>query len=462
LKAIGKPKTTFVDRKNLSTKLNSALPKGHIALLNLIAKHAQQQKTAIYIVGGFVRDLILNRPSLDFDLVVEGDAIQFTHSLLKKFGGKINTHKRFGTAKWQISDIHKNLRENNPEFLDVDFIDLPETLDLISARTEFYDFPTALPQVERSSIKLDLHRRDFTINTLALRLDGNHYGELYDYWGGFEDLDSGLIKVLHSLSFVDDPTRLIRAIRFEQRFNFRIEGRTFQLMEEARDLIVQVSGDRLRHELNLILSESDPKPALLRLQELNLLKEIHPNLSINSEIIEKMVKILKLPIDSIWQISPFNGTTKININLAFITWFMNLDTNPRLICKRLRMPAIVTESSIKGQQSLKMILKLVNKKPSEITEYLDSLSPYVLFILYHTIEDHNICELIFKYISHWKKVKPFTSGEDLQKMGITPGPVYKLILSRLRRAWLDEEIRSIEHENIFLDEVIASLIEHEK
>jgi len=126
------------------------------------------------------------------------------------------------------------------------------------------------------------------------------------------------------------------------------------------------------------------------------------------------------------------------------------------------MPAIVTESSIKGQQSLKMILKLVNKKPSEITEYLDSLSPYVLFILYHTIEDHNICDLIFKYISHWKKVKPFTSGEDLQKMGITPGPVYKLILSRLRRAWLDEEIRSIEHENIFLDEVIASLIEHEK
>lgn len=462
LKAIGKPKTTFVDRKNLSTKLNSALPKGHIALLNLIAKHAQQQKTAIYIVGGFVRDLILSRPSLDFDLVVEGDAIQFTQSLLKQFGGKVNTHKRFGTAKWQISDIHQNLRGDYPEFSDVDFFDLPETLDLISARTEFYDFPTALPQVEQSSIKLDLHRRDFTINTLALRLDGNHYGELYDYWGGYEDLDSGLIKVLHSLSFVDDPTRLIRAIRFEQRFNFRIEDRTFQLMEEARDLINQVSGDRLRHELNLILSESDPKPALLRLQELNLLKEIHPNLSINSEIIEKMAKILKLPIDSIWQISPFNGTTKININLAFITWFMNLDTNPRLICKRLRMPAIVTESSIKGQQSLKMILKLVNKKPSEITEYLDSLSPYVLFILYYTIEDHNICELIFKYISHWKKVKPFTSGEDLQKMGITPGPVYKLILSRLRRAWLDEEIRSIEHENIFLDEVIASLIEHEK
>jgi tRNA nucleotidyltransferase (CCA-adding enzyme) len=95
--------------------------------------------------------------------------------------------------------------------------DLPESLDLISARTEFYDYPTALPTVERSSIKLDLHRRDFTINTMALRLDGRHYGDLYDYWGGLRDIRRGLVRVLHSLSFVDDPTRMMRAVRFEQR-----------------------------------------------------------------------------------------------------------------------------------------------------------------------------------------------------------------------------------------------------
>lgn len=462
LKAIGKPKTTSVDKKNISNKLNSALPKAHIALLNLIAKHAHQQKTAIYIVGGFVRDLILNRPSLDFDIVVEGDAILFTQSLLKQFGGKVNTHKRFGTAKWQIGDIHQNLLEDYHEYNEKDLSELPETLDLISARTEFYDFPTALPQVERSSIKLDLHRRDFTINTLALRLDGNHYGELYDYWGGYEDLQAGLIKVLHSLSFVDDPTRLIRAVRFEQRFNFRIEDRTFQLMEEARDLINQVSGDRLRHELNLILSESDPKPALLRLQALNFLQQIHPYLSINAEIIEKMVKILKTPIDPIWQLSSYNGTSRINIIMAYITWFMNLKHSPRLIGKRLRTPAIVTESSIQAQQSLKVIHQYVNKKPSEITEYFDTLSPYVLFILYHSIDDPRITGLIDQYISHWKKVKPFTSGEDLQKLGITPGPIYKKILSRLRKAWLDEEIRSVEHENILLDEVITSIKENGK
>ena len=214
--------------------------------------------------------------------------------------------------------------------------------------------------------------------------------------------------------------------------------------------------------MNLILSESDPKPALLRLQALNFLQQIHPYLSINAEIIEKMVKILKTPIDPIWQLSSYNGTSRINIIMAYITWFMNLKHSPRLIGKRLRTPAIVTESSIQAQQSLKVIHKYVNKKPSEITEYFDTLSPYVLFILYHSIDDPRITGLIDQYISHWKKVKPFTSGEDLQKLGITPGPIYKKILSRLRKAWLDEEIRSVEHENILLDEVITSIKENGK
>jgi len=109
--------------------------------------------------------------------------------------------------------------------------------------------------VERSSIKLDLHRRDFTINTLALRLDGRHYGELYDYWGGLADIQKKLVRVLHSLSFVDDPTRMLRAVRFEQRFQFKIEDRTRQLMTEARPLLKQVSGERLRHEIDLLFDE---------------------------------------------------------------------------------------------------------------------------------------------------------------------------------------------------------------
>ena len=174
-----------------------------------------------------------------------------------------------------------------------------------------------------------------------------------------------------------------------------------------------------------------------------------------------MVKILKMPIDPIWQLSATNGTSKDNLVLAYITWFMNLKHNPRPIGKRLRTPAIVTKSSIKAQKSLKLIYQFVNKTPSEITEYLDTLPPHVLFILYHTTIDHRIKDLIDQYISHWRKVKPFTSGEDLQKLGIPPGPIYKKILSRLRKAWLNEEIRSEEHENILLDEVLATLSENE-
>ena len=168
---------------NLAQRLDAALPPARLALLKAIAAEARHLRQGIYIVGGFVRDLLLDRPSLDFDIVVEGDAIALARVLEKRFGGRILAHSRFGTAKWTVAEIRAGLAEKLGDG-PFDPHDLPESLDLISARTEFYDYPTALPTVERSSIKLDLHRRDFTINTLALRLDGHHYGDLYDYWGG--------------------------------------------------------------------------------------------------------------------------------------------------------------------------------------------------------------------------------------------------------------------------------------
>ena len=200
-------------------------------------------------MGGFVRDLLVERPSIDFDVVVEGDAISLGKAVSKKYGGRVATHQRFGTAKWQIADIRDRLAEKlgNEYGQKVDACEFPDTLDLVSARREFYTHPTALPTVERGSIKLDLHRRDFTINTLAMRLDGNHYGELHDYWGGLADLHTGLVRVLHSLSFVDDPTRILRAIRFEQRFGYKIGDRTLELLTAALPLLDRVSGDRLRH-----------------------------------------------------------------------------------------------------------------------------------------------------------------------------------------------------------------------
>ena len=161
--------------------------------------------------------------------------------------------------------------------------DTPASLDFASARTEFYEQATALPVVERSSIKLDLHRRDFTINTLAIRLDGPHWGQLLDFYGGQRDLDAGIIRVLHSLSFIEDPTRILRAVRFEQRFQFQIEPRTSELINGAIDLLPRVSGARIRHELNLILQERKPEDALNRLQELEVLSHIDADLAWNQE-----------------------------------------------------------------------------------------------------------------------------------------------------------------------------------
>lgn len=455
LKALGKPPYEITSVKNLSDLLIKCLPQSRVAFLQLVASHAKKNNMAVYIVGGFVRDLILEHPSLDFDIVVEGDAIQLAKNLKETYGGKISTHKRFGTAKWIIKEIQGNLLSQFPSGNEQNNEDLPESLDLISARTEFYDRPTALPQVEQSSIKLDLHRRDFSINTLAMRLDGRHYGELYDYWGGLNDLNQGIIRVLHSLSFVDDPTRLIRAVRFEQRFNFTIEPRTFQLMQEALDLIKQVSGDRLRHELNLILLEDNPEPALLRLQNLGFLQYIHPGLMMSAELAKLVVKILKTPIDPLWKIPSINGNSSSSLLMAYITWFGFGIENIAGVCKRLRTPAIVFEGCLKIKEAEQVLPSLTNQKISNITSFFDTLSNPVLFILYQVTPDAKIKENIINYITHWKLVKPFTSGIELQVRGIKPGPIYKTILEKLKTAWLDGNINNVDQELILLENLIA-------
>ena len=222
----------------------------------------------LYAVGGFVRDLLLGHPNLDVDLVVEGDAIRLAQELARRLGGHVRSHRRFGTAKWILPDPLRAPTNGA----------LPEALDFATARTEFYEHPTALPTVERSSIKQDLHRRDFTINTLAIRLTPDRWGELLDFYGGRKDLDDRLIRVLHSLSLVEDPTRILRAARFEQRFGFQIEPRTAELIGNALDLLDRVSAERVRHELELLLAETEPERAFCRLAELNVLTVLNPDL----------------------------------------------------------------------------------------------------------------------------------------------------------------------------------------
>ena len=443
---------------NLTERLENALSPVHIALLKAVAQMAHEKHMAIYIVGGFVRDLLLDRPSQDFDLVVEGDAIDLARSLSKKYGGRITSHSRFGTAKWYLSDNINNILAKGGSQTGqlADTSNLPRFLDLISARTEFYTYPTALPTVERGSIKLDLHRRDFTINTLALRLDGPHYGELQDYWGGLNDLRQGLVRVLHSLSFVDDPTRMLRAVRFEQRFGFKIEERTLQLLQEALNLLDRVSGDRIRHELDHILDETLAPNMLARLDELNLLIAIHSDLKWDAWLQTRFESIPVNDPDPDWGIPGGTGWLHNKITLAYTLWCIRLPPERAAsVLYRLKIARALSIDILATCHVWLDLLSLVNVPPSVVANRLDEVSPLTIFALCLGASDPKICNILRAYVTTWRKVTPRITGDDLRARGLPPGPIYKTILSTLRNAWLDGEISTIEQETVLMETIIS-------
>jgi len=441
---------------NYAQRLDAALPPARLALLKTVAAAASSQHMAIYIVGGFVRDLILGRPGLDFDMVVEGEAISLARLLQQRFGGHITAHSRFGTAKWSIGEVRgelaRALAEDGRELCPAD---LPDTLDLISARTEFYDYPTALPTVERSSIKLDLHRRDFTINTFALRLDGRHYGELYDYWGGMRDLRERRIRVLHSLSFVDDPTRQLRAVRFEQRFGFEIEARTLELMREGIPLIRHLSGERLRHELDLMLQEERVIAMLRRLAGLGLLGAIHPDLpELDLELESGLLAALQGDLPQGWDLPEKAAHMPLRSALAYLVWMGGLAPDSALrLAQHIRLPGALCEMVVQASQLRLDIARLIGQPNSRVTRRLDQLDLPALYAVFLVRRDARERELIEMYVGRLRKIWPYTSGTTLRERGLTPGPVYKEILTALRGAWLDGQIASQAEEEALLREL---------
>ncbi len=449
-------------RENLADKLESALSPERLSLIKAVADIAYQQRSALYIVGGFVRDLLLERPSQDFDLVVEGDAISLARALAKKYGGRVTSHARFGTAKWLLNQPEADgmdLKENSYQKLPVSDLN---SLDLVSARTEFYPYPTALPTIERGSIKLDLHRRDFTINTLAVRLDGRHYGELHDYWGGLIDLRNGQVRALHSLSFVDDPTRILRAIRFEQRFNFRIEQRTLDLLKEATSLLDRVSGDRIRHEIDHILVEERISDMLARLNELGLLMAIHPRLKWDSWLKEKVNSPLLSNIDTFWELPCDNNRNHCKREIIYILWLLRLEhVDARAIIKRLKLSAEQSNTIFAAHQLWEDISNLENSSPSKMVSRLRDVPRLALFTIYLATEDATQQNLISRYVTQWANITPKTRGDDLKALGVPTGPVYRFILETLQTAWLDGVITTEDEEEILLNELIKDMINND-
>jgi tRNA nucleotidyltransferase (CCA-adding enzyme) len=246
--------------RNVGSLMKEKFPLEVFDVLKLIGENAKGLKCSAYLVGGSVRDLLRGEANLDIDIVIEGDGIVFAKSLGKKLKARVRTHHRFGTAV-VITDFLK--------------------FDVATARTEYYESPGALPKVETSSIKKDLYRRDFTINALAIKLNPENFGQLLDFFGGLRDLREKTIRILHNLSFVEDPTRAFRAIRFSERFGFKISKHTRNLIKTAEkiNLFHKLSGSRLYDELNFLFLETEPIMAIKRLSEMELLKFIHPSLS---------------------------------------------------------------------------------------------------------------------------------------------------------------------------------------
>jgi len=440
-------------QSEITGMLSAALPAARKALLRAIADEAYIQGVQAFIVGGFVRDLLLQLPSQDFDIVIEGDAMSFAEHLAHQFGGRVVSHKRFGTAKWILNQEGFLDKLSNTKGGDFNRADLPEHLDLITARTEFYNKPAALPIVERSSIKMDLHRRDFTINTLALRLDGSHFGKIFDFWGGYSDLEQKQIRVLHALSFVDDATRMLRAVRFAVRFNFEIEPQTLSLIEGSLPLIAEISGARLMHEFELIFNESKAPEMLRQLGSLGILAAIQSALPWDDACIHRLSRGVENLSKDESAILPDE-----RLQVLWCLWLQDLQPKDlQAVGQRLRLSAKLLGRIAETRAIWYLLPAMREQQPSQVTEQLESFHATPLGAVFAAHEQPELRQILLTYKDTYRHVRPFTTGRDLRALGLPPSPRYEFILGTLKNAWLDGQIQSETEEK----ELLQKLLEQE-
>jgi tRNA nucleotidyltransferase (CCA-adding enzyme) len=449
-------------RAEIASILDEHLPPLLVALMREAGRLAQEVGAPLYMVGGGVRDLLLGQPTTDLDFVLEGDAIALTRTLHDRFGGDTRSHPRFRTGTWllgpdtwQAIGGELGIPSAAPDGA------LPAHIDFASARTEFYEAPTVLPEVERSSIKLDLHRRDFTINTLAIRLDPNNFGLLLDFYGGEADLRDGRIRVLHSLSFIDDPTRILRAVRFEQRLGFQIEARTAQLIGHAISLLDRVSGDRLKHEFELILDEDLPEQVFCRLDQLGVLQAIHPDLSCGPWTCAAFRALRYAASLPLWPALSTGFDSEVPY-FALLTHSMPRESMHAL-CSRLKVRRSTVEMLDTVHDLCAESATLSGPAtPSTLVRLLDRAGDDVLATLWAAAPDADMRDSILAYVLRLRTVSPVATGNTLKARGLRPGPAYRAILDRLRDAWLDGEVTTPDEEQALLDSLLAAALSVEE
>lgn len=417
--------------KNLTPLMRTKFPEEIYNLLKLCGEVAKDIGFSAYLVGGSVRDLLRGEANLDIDIVIEGDGIAFAQELGKRLNIKVRSHQRFGTAV-VITDFLK--------------------FDVATARTEYYETPAALPRVEMSSIKKDLYRRDFTINTMAIKLNPEDFGKLIDFFGGQRDIKEKTIRVLYNLSFIEDPTRAFRAIRFSERFGFKLSRHTTNLIKTAVriNLFDKLSGSRLYDELSLLFMETEPIKALRRLSELNLIKFIHPNIRITKGL-EETFRSIEETI-SWFKLQFFEED--VNRSHLFLMAILDELKKPERIrlLQRLFVPPGARDEILNGiEQSIRILSELRGGADNKKIYYtLKSTSIQTILFTMAKAKDERQKKAISLYLTTLRNIKPSLTGNDLKKMGYAPGPTFRKILTSLLDARLEGKIKSREEEIEFV------------
>ncbi len=391
-------------------------------ILKISSQIAHDSGHKIYLVGGVVRDLLLGRQVFDLDIAVEGDAIFFVERLAKHLGENFKRHHSFGTATLYHHG-HK--------------------IDFATSREEKYSQAGALPKVKAAELKKDLWRRDFTINAMAISLNRQDYGGLIDFYGGRADLEKGLIRVLHPESFLDDSLRVLRAVRFEQRFSFKIENKTDSLMSQAigAGALGWVNPHRLRDELILLLSEPSPYRYIKRFYSLERFNFIDKSLSLNKKDFRFFIRVqsmvnfynqkLKRREIKVWVI--YLAGILINLpskDISQITAKFGFKKGERIII-----------SSIK--EGLKEVGKLNKKmKPSQIHKIMDKYSYEAVLFFYAYFPQALLRKNLRLFLNELSFLKLETAGRDLKKLGVESSSLMGQILRELLYLKLDQGLRT--------------------
>jgi len=414
--------------RNIRNIMEDRLPKAILSVLKDVGEMGDKTGLHCYMVGGIVRDLLMKIDNDDVDIVVEGDAAEFAKKFAHAHDARVSVHLKFKTAVVTLPDGFK--------------------LDFATSRTEYYSMPASAPIVENASIRNDLYRRDFSINAMAVKLNGGEYGRLLDFFGGQRDIQDKKIRVLHSLSFVDDPSRVLRAVRFAVRFGFEIGPHTDRLLKHAvrLKLFERIIGQRLFLELKYILELKEPEKAFDILKKYDVLHFIHEK-AIFDELKQQRFAYLNEVMG--WFRFQMQTEPEIYKSRFFIFFYSLKFQDIVKLGKRLDLSAKQHEELIKGflktKNTIVALKRLKEPKPSELTEQLSELEEEFILAA-GAVLGEKYEEYIKNYFTKYRHVKLDINGNSLIKAGLTPSKKFSLILNKVYVAKLDGEVNSFDEE----------------